>query len=127
MPSYAQSIPLPWNEADSFRETTLQNFYNPEDRDALRRLGQVLYSLAVAAPRELVDEESGTEDEESSIYAELRAIAADLRYTSGYCAMVGRMAEVCSLDAPDEALARFAAKLAGRLAELVESIERRLS
>jgi hypothetical protein len=59
--------------------------------------------------------------------AELRSIAADLRYTGGYCALVGRSAEECSLDKSDVALARFAAKLADRLAVLVESIEARLS
>jgi hypothetical protein len=41
--------------------------------------------------------------------------------------LVGRSAEECSLDKSDVALARFAAKLADRLAVLVESIEARLS
>jgi hypothetical protein len=86
----------------------------------VRRLGQVLYDLAVAASRELGGESS-------VVRAELRAIAADLRYTGGYCAMVGRSAVECSLDATDDALAHFADKLAGRLGALVEKIEERLS
>jgi alpha-D-ribose 1-methylphosphonate 5-triphosphate synthase subunit PhnG len=116
----AQSTPPPWIESDSFRETTLQLFDDPDDRAAVRRLGQVLYDLAVAASRELGGESSVTR-------AELRAIAADLRHTGGYCAMVGRSAEECSLAATDDALAHFAGKLAGRLGKLVEKIEERLS
>lgn len=120
MPSSADSTPPPWNEADSFRETTLHLFDDPADRDALRRAGRVLYDLAVETPRELGGESSVTR-------AELRAIAADLCYTGGYCAMVRRSAEECSLAESDDALARFAGKLAERVTALVESIEERLS
>jgi hypothetical protein len=120
MPGSQQSIAPPWNESDSFRETTLQLFDDPEDREALRQAGRVLYDLAVETSRDLGGEPSMTR-------AELRAIAADLRYTSGYCAMVRRSAEECSLDAADAALARFAGKLADRVGALVASIEERLS
>jgi hypothetical protein len=120
MPDRPEFIPAPWNEADSFRETTLQNFDDPADRDALRRAGRVLYDLAVETTRELGGESSVTR-------GELRAIAADLRYTSGYCVMVGRAAEECSLDAEEEALARFAGRLALRVGKLAASIEERLS
>jgi hypothetical protein len=120
MPSLRKSTPPPWNESDSFRETTLQLF-DPPDREAVRRLGQVLYGLAVFASREEDDEESVTR-------TELRAVAADLRYTGGYLLhQIARSAVVCSLDQSDERLARFAGRLAGRVAALVERIERRLS
>ena len=113
--------PPSWVEADSIRETTLQLF-DPDDRQALRRLGQVLYDLAVFADREQDDEE------ESSTRAELRAAAADLRYTSGYLHNVIRLsAEWCSLDADEEKLARFAGKLSRQVAALVDKIDRRLS
>jgi hypothetical protein len=108
-----------WNEADSFRETTLRYFDNPEERQALRTVGRLLYDLATEATRSPGDE--------SSNRAELRAIAADLRYTAGCCSMVGRSAEWCSLDAADEKLARFARKLARRVGALVGSIEEQLS
>jgi hypothetical protein len=115
-----QSTPPPWNESDSFRETTLQLF-DPPDREAVRRLGQVLYGLAVFASREEDDEESVTR-------TELRAVAADLRYTGGYLLhVIGRSAEVCSLDAADDKLARFAGKIGRQVGALVESIEERLS
>jgi hypothetical protein len=122
MPGSPYPTPPSWVEADSIRETTLQLF-DPDDRQALRRLGQVLYDLAVFADREQDDEE-----EESSTRAELRAVAADLRYTSGYLFNVIRLsAEWCSLDADDEELARFAGKLSRQVAALVDKIERRLS
>lgn len=120
MPGSPQSIAPPWNESDSFRETTLQLF-DPPDREAVRRLGQVLYDLAVFADREEDDEESVTR-------TELRAAAADLRYTGGYLLhVIRRSAEDCSLDPADDKLARFAGRLARRVAALVEKIERRLS
>ncbi len=71
-----------------------------------------------------VEASYGVGGDRSVTRAELRAIAADLR---GYCAMVGRSAQERSLDEPDDALARFAGKLADLLAAIVESIERRLS
>jgi len=124
MPSWPKSTPPPWIEAwieaDSFRETTLQNFDRPEDREALRHAGRLLYDLAVETTRELGGESSVNR-------GELRAIAADLRYTGGYCAMVRRSAEECSLDAADEKLARFAGKLSRQVGALVEKIERRLA
>jgi len=121
MPDRPEFIPPPpWNEADSFRETTLQFFDDPEAREALRQVGRLLYDLAVETSRELGGESSLTR-------AELRAIAADLRYTSGYCDSVRRTAFENSLEAPDEALARFAGKLARKVGALVELIDRRLS
>lgn len=121
MPSYGESNPQGWNESDSFRETMLQFFEDPADKTAVRHVGRVLYDLAVEASRDLGGESSVTR-------AELRAVAADLRYTGGYLLnVIRRSAESCSLDAADEKLARFAGKLAGQVAALVEKIERRLS
>jgi len=60
--------------------------------------------------------------------AELRAVAADLRYSGGYLLhVIRRSAEWCFLDESDEPLARFAGKLSRQVAALVEKIERRLS
>jgi hypothetical protein len=125
-PHQTSPSPLPpalsWIESDSIRETTLQLF-DPDDRAAVRRFGRVLYDLVVFATHDC-----GLSSEASGNRADLRAIAADLRYTGGYCAMVvARSAEVCSLDPPDEALARFAGRLARKVAALVASIEERLS
>src|ERR1700674_1099774 len=120
MPSYAQSTPPPWNESDSFRETTLQNFDSPEDREALRQGGRLLHTLAVETTRD--------PGNDTSTRTELRAVATDLRYTGGYLFhVIRRSAEWCSLDASDERLARFAGKLSRQVVALAEKIERRLS
>ena len=119
-----QSTPPPWNESDSVRETTLQLLDDPEDREAVRRAGQVLYDLAVVVTRE----NGSIPGDPSVTRAELRAVAADLRYTGGYLLrVIRRSAEDCSLEREDDKLARFAGKLAGRVGALVEKIERRLS
>lgn len=120
MSSYRHSTPPPWNEEESFRETTLICIDDPGDREAFRQVGRVLYELAVETTRE-------TAGESSSTRAELRAIAADLRYTSGYCAMVGRSVEERSLDGEDAVLARLAGRLARRVGALAASIEEQLS
>jgi hypothetical protein len=120
MPSYANGTPLPWNESDSFRETTLIWIDDPQDREALRQAGRVLYDLAVEVSRAMGGEPSMTR-------AELRAVAADLRYTAGYCASIGREAEESTLEPDDDALAHFAGRLAGQVGSLAAAIERTLS
>jgi hypothetical protein len=88
---------------------------------AVRRMGQVLYDMAVEASRDLGSESSVTR-------SELRAVAADLRYTGGYLLhVIRRSAEECSLDESDERLARFAGKVGRKVTALVEAIEERLS
>jgi len=47
MPGSPHPTPPPWEESDSFREPTLQLLDDPEDREAVRRAGRVLYDLAV--------------------------------------------------------------------------------
>jgi hypothetical protein len=120
MPDRDESTPPPWNEAASFRETTLIWIDDPEDRDALRRVGRLLYDLAVEASRELASEPSMTR-------AELRAAMADLRHLEGFLASVGREAEESTLEPDDDALAHFAGRLAGQVGALAASIEGRLS
>lgn len=121
MSSYPDVTAPPWIEGDSIRETTLQFFEDPAEKEGLRQVGRVLYRLGTEASRDMGDESSVTR-------AELRAVAADLRYTGGYLLhVIRRSAEWCSLDAADERLARFAGKLAGQVGALVEKIERRLS
>ena len=123
MPSLPQSTSPPWEESDSFRETMLQLLDDPADREAVRHAGRVLYDLAVEGTREV-----GTTPADPSITrAELRAVAADLRYTGGYCAAIRRSAEECSLDADEEKLAHFAGKLSRQVGALVDKIERRLA
>jgi hypothetical protein len=123
MPSCDHVTPPPppsWNEAESFRETMLTFIDEPDAREAVREAGRVLYDLAVEASR-------GISEAGSATRAELRAAQADLRYLSGYLGSIGREGEVSSLSADDEALSRFAGRLAGQLGSLVAAIERNLS
>ncbi|HLX09980.1 MAG TPA: hypothetical protein VKY89_19150 [Thermoanaerobaculia bacterium] len=89
-----------------------------------RHAGRVIFDLAVA-----VTQENGTTPQDASVTrAELRAVAADLRYTGGYLRnVIAQSAMDCDLEPDDDELARFAGKLAGRVGALVEKIERRLS
>jgi hypothetical protein len=110
--------PPRWNEADSFRETSLVCIDDPEDREALHRVGRLLYHLALL--------ETNTETAESGTCLDLRAEAADLRYLEGHLARVGGTTEEICL-AEEEALARFAGELAPRVGALAEAIERALA
>lgn len=114
-----QSTPPPWNEADSVRETTLICIDDPEDREAIRKAGRLLYNLALEAAR--------WPAEESETRRELRAAAADLRYLEGFFFTVERQAEDSSLSAADQALTRIAGKLARKVGALAGRIEGRLS
>jgi hypothetical protein len=120
MPGSPQSISPAWNEADSFRETTLIWINDPDDREALRRVGRLIYGLAVEAT-------SYEPAEPSQTRAELGAALADLRHLEGFLAAVGRQAEESSLEPDDDALAHFAGRLAGQVASLAAAIERTLS
>ena len=87
-------------------------------------MGRVIYDMALEVTREV----EATEDDESNTRAELRAAAADLRYTGGYLLnIIGLSAVQCSLDPDDDKLARFAGKMGRRVGEIVAKIERRLS
>ncbi len=120
MPGSPYPTPASWVEADSIRETTLHLFDHRRDRTALRRVGRLLHDLALEATRDPGDE--------SQARAELRAAAADLRYTSGYLFnVIRRSADWCTLDADDDRLARFAGKLSRQVGALVDKIDRRLS
>jgi hypothetical protein len=121
MRSREDSTPPPWNEADTIRETTLLVVDDPADREALRQAGRLLYNLAVETTH-LPGDESG----DSITGAELRAAAAELRFMEGYLAMVGRSRKESSLAGEDEALARFAGRLARKVGALAARIEERL-
>jgi hypothetical protein len=120
MPGSPYPTPPSWVEADSIRETMLQNVDDPADREAFRQVGRALYTLTVEATRD--------PGEESATRAELRAATADLRYIGGYLLnVIRRSADWCSLDKSDEKLARFAGKIGRQVDALVDKIERRLS
>jgi hypothetical protein len=94
-----------------------------EDREALRRVGRLIYDLALDATQT----EPSDPGESSMTRAELRAATADLRHLEGYLASLGREAEESSLEPDDDALAHFAGRLAGQVGSPAAAIERTLS
>jgi hypothetical protein len=122
MPSYAKSTPPRWNEADTIRETTLLVIDDEADREALRQVGRLLYDLAVETTRL-----PGVERGESITHSELGAAVAELRWLQGFLYMIERSSDESSLEGADDALARFAGRMARKVGALAERIEERLS
>ena len=71
----------PWIEESAFRETTLFNIDDPNEREAVRQAGGVFYRSLLTATMRC----GTTEDDPSVTRGELRAVLADLRFTAGYC------------------------------------------
>ncbi len=109
----------PWNEADSIRATALLYVDDPDDRDTLRRLGRLIFNLAVETAR--------LPFEESMTRAELRAAVVDLRFVEGFLDSVRQSAEHAGLPPEEEDLAIFAGKAARLVGALVASIEGRFA
>ena len=63
---------------------------------------------------------------ESICHSELRAAAVEVRFLEGFLRMVERSAEESGLDADEEALARFAGRMARKVGKLAERIEEKL-
>jgi hypothetical protein len=110
--------PLPWNEADSIRETALLYVDDPGDREDLRCLGRLIFNMAIEVTR--------MPFEVSVTHAELRAAVADLRHIEGFLYSVRRSADEADLPPAEEDLAIFAGRMACQVADLAEAIEARL-
>jgi hypothetical protein len=130
MPSYVQCTPQPpphprtWIEESAFRETTLQAIDDPADREAVRQAGGIFHLALLEATIHC----GATDDDPSVTRADLRAVLADLRYTSGYCkAVIQRSAIESSLEPDDAELCRFAGKLGRKLEKIADRIEERLA
>lgn len=108
-----------WIEADSIRETTLICLDDPEDKEAVRRVGRLLYNLAV--------ETTSFPGDESITHAEMRAAAVDLRFTEGFLRSVRQSADDSALAPADNRLAHFAAYVARKVGALALVLEERLS
>lgn len=129
MPSCANGTPssppisppafAPWNEADAIRETALIYVDEPEDKETLRRLGRLIFNLAV--------ETTAMPFPESMTHAELRAAAADLRHLEGFLDSVRLSADDAGLPTEEEDLATFAGLMARRVGGVVRAIEGRLA
>lgn len=125
MPDQDQSTPAPipridpaqWEEHEGFRETLLLHFTDPEANTTLRRLGDLFLTLSLeCAP-------SWPHHPEGETRSELRAALADLRHLEGFLSGVGQEHVVSSLGDDDDALSRFAARQAQKVARIAEEIE----
>ncbi len=126
-PPPGQRPPMPppvdpdaWEDFPAFRETFLMYVTPPGYAAAIRKAGEMLYSLLLESPAEWPGWA------ESSTRTEMRAAAADLRHLQGFLASVGREREVSSLDAEDAFLSGIAARLARQIGHAADGIEREL-
>jgi hypothetical protein len=113
--------PAAWEDFPAFRETFLMYITPPGYAAAIRKAGEMLYSLLLDTPAEWPGWP------ESSTRMEMRAAVADLRHLQGFLASVGREREVSSLDPEDAYLSNIAAKLARQIGHATDGIERELA
>jgi hypothetical protein len=110
--------PLPWNGADSFRETTLICIDDPGHREALRQVGRMIHEMAI--------EKTCYPGQESSSQTQMRAALAELRFIEGFFLWMRQAAEESCLEAQEARLARFAGKMAVQVRAIVAAVEREL-
>jgi hypothetical protein len=113
--------PATWEDFPAFRETFLMYITPPGYAAAIRKAGEMLYSLLLDTPAEWPGWT------ESSTRTEMRAAMADLRHLQGFLASVGREREVSSLDPEDAYLSNIAAKLSRQIGHATDGIERELA
>lgn len=63
MQSLPKSTPPPWNESDAFRETALTAIDDPDDKEAIRRVGRLIYDMSLEVTQEVGGESSVTRTE----------------------------------------------------------------
>lgn len=112
--------PTAWEDFPVFRETFLMYITPPGYSAALRKVGEMLFSIIL----ESYDPWPGWP--ESSTRTELRAAVADLRHLQGFLASVGQERKLSSLDAEDAFLSNLAAKLSPQVGRIAEWIEQEL-
>lgn len=112
--------PAMWEDFAVFRETFLMYLTPPGYAAALRKVGEMLFTMIL----ENYDPWPGWP--ESSTRTELRALVADLRHLEGFLGAVGREHAVSSLARADQRLSRFAARQAVEVAKIAHRIEAKL-
>jgi len=113
--------PEAFERYEGFRETTLATFTDPDDNRALRRLGDLLYNMALEYrhhwPRE----------PDLYFLHQTRAAVADLRHLQGYLSLLGREHQASELSARETRLSRFCAKAALQVKKIADSLEREVN
>jgi hypothetical protein len=113
--------PAAWEDFAVFRETFLMYLTPPDYAAALRKVGEMLFTMIL----ENYDPWPGWP--ESSTRTELRAALADLRHLEGFLGAVGREHVVSSLGKEDDRLSRFAARQAAEVAKIAHRIDAELA
>ncbi|HSS50487.1 MAG TPA: hypothetical protein VLX28_16245 [Thermoanaerobaculia bacterium] len=113
--------PAAWEDFAVFRETFLMYLTPPDYAAALRKVGEMLFTMIL----ESYDPWPGWP--ESSTRTELRAAHADLCHLEGFLGAVGREHAVSSLGREDDRLSRFAARQAAEVAKIAHRIDAELA
>lgn len=106
-------------EHEGFRETLLLHFTDPEANATLHCLGDRFLTLSLECAPSWPHHTTPRGETRS----ELRAALADLRHLEGFLSGGDRSTWSPSLGADDDALSRFAARLAQKLARTAEEIK----
>jgi hypothetical protein len=112
--------PASFDHHEGFRETTLALFTEPQHNQALRVIGDLLYTLAAESSRLWPREPEG------SMRHQCRAAVADLRHMQGYLSMLGRELEASVLNNHEGYLSRICNRLAPQVQEIADTLEKEL-
>src|SRR5436305_9243344 len=112
--------PARFEDFEGFRETTLAVFTDPGANDTLRKLGDLLYTMALEYchhwPRE----------PEGSFYHQARAVVADLRHMQGFLAYLAQEREKSALTDEEVRVSRVCARLVPKVKAAADALERAL-
>ena len=122
---YPTALPPPldpalWEDSAVFRETFLAYFTRPDDADAFRHLGNLMFEMLLEHCQNFPDAP------ESVIRSELRAALADLRHAQGFLQTLGNQHRESSLAPQDAALSRYAGLQSLKLRRLADRVAQRL-
>jgi hypothetical protein len=104
-------------DPDGFRETTLAYFTTPEDNAALRRLGDLLFTMALESVRYWPKEPEGI------FFHQCRTAVADLRHLQGYLAMLDQERRDSALTREEERVSAVCGKLFPRVRKIADKLE----
>lgn len=105
-----------WDELAAFRAAFLRHFTQPEDREALERVGHLLYEHALEFSHHWPT------DPDSAVVGQLKAAVADLRYVTGYLERVGSERQYSTLDDAEHALCQAASAHALELERIADTL-----
>jgi hypothetical protein len=106
-----------FEDFEGFRETTLAVFTEPGDNQALRRVGNLLYSMGLEHVRYWPREPDG------AFFHQMRAVLADLRHLQGWLAHLGRQRAESVLSRREDLISVHCGAVAEEVRILGDSLE----